>query len=27
VIWFSLLMMSLLAGGYLPERWLRRALR
>jgi uncharacterized membrane protein YphA (DoxX/SURF4 family) len=27
VIWFSLLMMSLLAGGYLPERWLRRVLR
>jgi hypothetical protein len=27
VIWFSLLMMSLLAGGYLPVRWLRRALR
>jgi hypothetical protein len=27
VIWFSLLMMSLVAGAYLPERWLRRVLR
>jgi hypothetical protein len=27
VIWFSLLMMSMIAGGYLPERWLRRVLR
>jgi uncharacterized membrane protein YphA (DoxX/SURF4 family) len=27
VIWFSLLMMSLVAGSYLPERWLRRVLR
>jgi uncharacterized membrane protein YphA (DoxX/SURF4 family) len=26
VIWFSLLMMSLLVCGYLPSRWLRRAL-
>jgi uncharacterized membrane protein YphA (DoxX/SURF4 family) len=27
VIWFALLMMALLTGGYLPERWLRRVLR
>lgn len=27
VIWFALLMMALLAGAYLPERWLRRVLR
>lgn len=27
VIWFSLLMMSLLAGSYLPTRWLRKVLR
>ena len=27
VIWFALLMMALIAGSYLPERWLRRVLR
>ena len=27
VIWFSLLMMTLLVASYAPERWLRRALR
>ena len=27
VLWFGLLMMALVGGCYLPERWLRRVLR
>jgi hypothetical protein len=27
VIWFALLMSTLLVGCYAPERWLRRAFR
>jgi hypothetical protein len=25
VLWFSLLMIAILLGGYLPEAWLERA--